>query len=180
MNLRKADWYVDQWDPALLRWWDGNSWSDHYVPNVAYPQPDLPRFIPSGRRLGFEPKTQFSSAVIAPPGWYEHSGSIRWWDGVTWTELYYPKRFGVNLGGGNPTGYLIGFIVTLLIALPLLFATIEGFLSDSPLFGFVFGAVFLGDVFISFVLKANLNYMSNLRNSIFKYSLAFAEKLRGS
>lgn len=180
MNSRNAGWYVDQWDSTLLRWWSGEGWSDHYLPNIAYPQPDLPRHVPAAKRLGIQPKTTFSPAVTSLPGWYEQGGSIRWWDGVDWTDLYYPKRFGVNFGGGSSTGYLVGLWFTILLVPPLLLALALAFGSGKPAFGFVFSAILSGNVLVAFVLKANLKYMSRLRESIYDYSLSFSEKPFGS
>jgi hypothetical protein len=180
VNNRLADWYVDQYDPTFLRWWDGTAWADRYVPNIAYPQPDLPRYFPRGARLGVLPRTPLSQAVTSLPGWYEHGGSVRWWDGIAWTDLYYPKRFGVNLGGGSATGYLIGLSITIVLAFPLFFIGLLGILRGAELFGMLFLLIFAADVFIGFILKANLNHMSKLRDAIQRYSLAPAGKLRNS
>lgn len=40
-----AGWYADQSNPRLLRWWDGNMWTQHTQPNAqqaAPPQPHAP------------------------------------------------------------------------------------------------------------------------------------------
>lgn len=34
-----AGWYADQSNPQLLRWWDGNIWTQHTQPNTHAPQP---------------------------------------------------------------------------------------------------------------------------------------------
>jgi hypothetical protein len=32
-------WHPDPHDPTMLRWWDGNQWTDHRCPPPAVPQP---------------------------------------------------------------------------------------------------------------------------------------------
>ncbi|HZK04942.1 MAG TPA: DUF2510 domain-containing protein [Actinomycetaceae bacterium] len=54
-------WYYTE--PGLMRWWDGEAWTDHCRSD--------PRRVP------------------APPGWYDDgSGRQRWWDGGMWTDYF--------------------------------------------------------------------------------------------
>lgn len=39
MTHPEAGWYADSHNPALLRWWDGNAWTDHTREAPGRPQP---------------------------------------------------------------------------------------------------------------------------------------------
>lgn len=64
-SLSPAGCYQDG-RSELLRWWNGDTWTDH-----------------------FQPTTQQAAAVTpaVPAGWYDDSqGRNRWWDGRSWTQ----------------------------------------------------------------------------------------------
>jgi hypothetical protein len=99
-------------------------------------------------KVRFRPKTKKQEDDPSPagwaPGWYPETSSIRWWDGKAWTELTFPKRWGISWGGGTFRASLIAALVALTVA--------TGFLV--MLIGFVQGASILGYTILSLCVLA--------------------------
>lgn len=57
-----ANWYADNSDPRLLRWWDGTQWTAHTTPLVV-PQP-TPTSHPVATTPFYRPDTRFVAASV--------------------------------------------------------------------------------------------------------------------
>lgn len=92
-----AGWYPDRNEVNLVRWWDGQQWTDQTHSTApaaaAFEQPV------SAAAFGMTPHEQVAPAAPAaqtftaraeqiPPGWYPDNADPsleRWWDGAAWT-----------------------------------------------------------------------------------------------
>lgn len=66
-----AGWYPDPYGSPLLRWWDGNQWTDATHPADAPPggaAPEVPRTDPAGRRAGPPPTPTGPHTLPGAPG----------------------------------------------------------------------------------------------------------------
>lgn len=76
-----AGWHIDPDDPTLLRYWDGEQWTEHRQPRrdetVAAASDPTPARRPPVGTHGYT------------PGWYPDQGRpgwVRYWDGQAWTD----------------------------------------------------------------------------------------------
>lgn len=98
LTVPPAGWYPDRNEANVLRWWDGQQWTDQTQSSApaaeAFEQPV------SVSAFGFVPPEQnpLAQATVAqatvapthdiPPGWYPDNADPsmqRWWDGTAWT-----------------------------------------------------------------------------------------------
>lgn len=59
MTAPSPGWYADQANPQLLRWWDGNAWTQHTQPNPQQPQqPPAPQPQQQQPQQGYQQQPQ--------------------------------------------------------------------------------------------------------------------------
>ncbi|MEO6533592.1 MAG: DUF2510 domain-containing protein [Pseudolysinimonas sp.] len=101
LTVPPAGWYPDRNEANVVRWWDGQQWTDNTQSTApaaaAFEQPvsaaDFGWTAPAQN-----PVAQVASAAVAqvgaapsqqiPPGWYPDNANAslqRWWDGTQWT-----------------------------------------------------------------------------------------------
>src|SRR5262245_60770602 len=109
-----AGWYPDPSQRHELRYWDGNSWSDHVadrgVTSQDPPYASTPVAVPAASVATFAPVNDNFS--YSQPDHYGYS---------------YPERYGSQLAGATPanaTGAEIGKFVGYLVGFFLLFVMI--------------------------------------------------------
>jgi len=121
LTVPAAGWYPDRNEANVLRWWDGQQWTDQTQSTApataAFDEPV------SASVFGFVPPEQnpiaqgaMAQGTIArshdiPPGWYpDHADpSIhRWWDGTAWTTHTAPTvaQYAQTAGAGSAS-YLL-------------------------------------------------------------------------
>lgn len=108
LTVPPAGWYPDRNETNVLRWWDGQQWTDQT--KSAAPAAAAFEHPASAAAFGFEPPEQnpaahspaaqyheaqyheaqypAAQANIIPPGWYPDNADPalqRWWDGTRWT-----------------------------------------------------------------------------------------------
>lgn len=110
-----------------------------------------------------------SSPAGWAPGWYPETNSIRWWDGQAWTELTFPKRWGINWGGGTFRASLLAGLGALLVATGFLVMLI-GFVQGASLFGYtILSLCVLALYLIAAVAGINAFYVRLLRKRVEAY-----------
>ncbi|MBX9471054.1 DUF2510 domain-containing protein [Microcella sp.] len=67
MSSVAPGWYTDAENAALIRWWDGESWTDHTQPNPAAPAPDASAFPPPVSAATTAESTPASSIPMPAP-----------------------------------------------------------------------------------------------------------------
>jgi hypothetical protein len=93
MTAPEAGWYPDRNEVNLVRWWDGQQWTDQTRSTApaaaAFEQP------------AWTPPAEITPVAVAArsiaPGWYPDSNDPslqRWWDGSQWTAHTNPTYAG--------------------------------------------------------------------------------------
>ncbi len=161
--LASAGWYPLAEENHILRWWTGSVWDERFAPNPQMNQPNLPRFIPEGAPIGKVVPIAGPAGGEAKPGWFAKGNAIRWWDGVQWANLSYPKRYGVNWGGGSRETYAaVGYIAAAIALVSFFFAVLAGV----NFIALALALVAFGSALITLVLFYNASQVEKLKLSI--------------
>lgn len=67
MSSVAPGWYTDAENAALIRWWDGEGWTDHTQPNPAAPAPDASAYPPPVSAAATAEPTAASSIPMPAP-----------------------------------------------------------------------------------------------------------------
>ncbi len=67
MSSVAPGWYTDAENAALIRWWDGESWTDHTQPNPSAPAPDASAYPPPVSATNSIDSTRASSIPMPTP-----------------------------------------------------------------------------------------------------------------
>ena len=88
LSVPPAGWYPDRGEADLLRWWDGQQWTDQTQSTApaaaAFEEP----VSVAAFGLAQHEQSHVAQAAMIPPGWYPDNANPslqRWWDGTQWT-----------------------------------------------------------------------------------------------